>query len=424
MKEIRKEIKKGITVHVIETDQFKTNLLSIFLTTPLTRENVTSNALIPAVLMQGSENIKTAEKISKELEKMYGASFDGGVEKAGDNQVLKFYLESLNDEFVPEKSELIEKSINLLWEIVFHPLTENNSFKDEYVKVEKEKLQQRIEGKIDNKASFALIRCIEEMYKNKPFGLYKYGYIEDLNNINSRNLYERYLNLIQNSKIDIFISGKLSENMIKNIEKKVEELNEREPKFILTDSKRKIENLNPKLIKEKMEISQAKLVMGLDVNVENQEEKYVALVYNGILGGIPTSKLFQNVRERESLAYTASSSYLRQKDNIFIKCGIEAKNFEKAKEIIEKQLEDMKNGEFTQEDIKSAKRNIISAIKCIPDEQDMGITYYFGQELSLIKMNFDNYVEKIENVTKDEIQNLAQRVFVNTIYLLEGGKEA
>ena len=420
MEEIRKEIKKGITVHLIETDKFKTNLLSVFFTTPMLRENVTYNALIPAVLIRGSSNYKTTEEINKELDKMYGAVLDGGIEKAGDNQVLKFYLECLNDEYLPKQDNLLDKSLNLLSELIFNPQVQNGEFNKEYVDGEKEKLRQIIDGKIDNKANYAFTRCIEEMYKDKPYGLYKYGYTKDLEQINAKNLYEKYLNLIKDSKIDIFLSGKLPKDVIEKIEKLLENVNEREPNYIYSDKEENKEEIEPKVIKEDMDIMQAKLVMGLDVVSTKKDEKYVALVYNAILGGTPTSKLFQNVREKASLAYTASSSYLRQKNNIFIKCGIETKNFEKAKEIIEEQLEEMKQGKFNDDDIKSAKRSIISVVKCIPDEQDMGITYYFGQELSSSKMDFNEYTKKIEDVTKEQIQDLAKNVFVNTVYLLKG----
>ena len=169
-----------------------------------------------------------------------------------------------------------------------------------------------------------------------------------------------------------------------------------------------------------MEISQGKLVIGLDIDEETKESKYVATIYNAILGGIPTSKMFQNVREKASLAYTASSSYLKHKNNIFVRCGIEISNYEKALELIKQQIEDMKKGEFTEEDINSAKTNIIATIKSIPDEQDTEISYYFGQELSEIKMNFEEYEGNINKVTKQDIINFANKVKINTIYFLKG----
>ena len=142
----KEEIKNGINFHTIKTDKFKTNLLSVFITTPITRENVTKTALIPAVLRRGSNNLKTSEEISIKLEEMYGASFDCGVEKIGDNQVLKFYLESLNNDFLPEEVEedILKSSINTILDIVFNPLIEDNAFKKEYVQSEKENIKQVI----------------------------------------------------------------------------------------------------------------------------------------------------------------------------------------------------------------------------------------------------------------------------------------
>ena len=215
---ITKEIKKGIKLHCIETEKFKTNLLAMFITLPLTRENVTFDSVIPAVLKRGTEKLKTQEEISKKLENMYGAAFDCGIEKIGDNHVIKFYLEALNDNFIPKEAnqDLLRESVELLLDIILNPLVENNAFKSEYVSSEKENIKVLIESKIDNKDAYAFNRCVEEMYKDKPYGLYKYGYIEDLDKINEKNLYNYYKDLIANSKIDIFISGALN-SIIKTI---------------------------------------------------------------------------------------------------------------------------------------------------------------------------------------------------------------
>ena len=103
------EIKSGVKVHLVQTNKFKTNLFAIFLSVPLERKNVTKNALIPAVLRMGTENLKSQEDINIYLENMYGATLDCGIEKTGDNQMLKFYLETLNDNFVPNEEELSKK---------------------------------------------------------------------------------------------------------------------------------------------------------------------------------------------------------------------------------------------------------------------------------------------------------------------------
>ena len=177
----KQEIKQGIMLHTITTERFKTNLVAIFLSIPITRENVTLNSVLCSVFRRGSKNMPSQEQISKELENMYGASFDCGIDKTGDNHILKFYLESINDKFLPQNDEnMLKQTIEKLLEIVFNPLIENEKFNSEYVEQEKNNVQRRIEGKIDNKAKYAVERWIEEIYKDKPYGLYKFGYIEDL----------------------------------------------------------------------------------------------------------------------------------------------------------------------------------------------------------------------------------------------------
>ena len=145
------EVKQGINIHEIQTNKFKTNLISVFLTTPLNREFVTKNALLAAVLRRGTKNMPSQELISEKLEEMYGALFNCGIEKIGDNHTLKFYLEAINDNFLPNKEKIIQEVIQVLLEIVFDPYIENESFKEQYVEGEKQNLKQIIEGKIDNK---------------------------------------------------------------------------------------------------------------------------------------------------------------------------------------------------------------------------------------------------------------------------------
>lgn len=287
----KKEIKKGITLSNIETDKFKTNLVAIFLTTPLTREYVTYDSMLSSVLRRGSKTMPTQEEISKKMEEMYGANFNNGLDKTGDNHILKFYIESINDEFIPEKTQnLLKESIEKLSEIVFNPYLENDVFKKEYIEQEKENVKRIIEGKIDNKALYAKFRCIEEMYKGEPAGLYRFGYIEDLEKINAKNLFEYYKKLLNECKIDIFISGKIKfEETLKIIEnnENIDLLKEREPKFIINKIATKKE-VEERKVEEKQDVTQGKVVIGCDIlfteeDLKNEKLKYEALVYNSLL---------------------------------------------------------------------------------------------------------------------------------------------
>ena len=410
-------LKNGVTLHQINTNKFKTNICAVFLTFPITYENATKDTLIALMLKRGCKKLKTREEITSKLAELYGATFDSGIEKSGDNHVLKFYLESLNEEYLPQKENLLEKSMELLLELIFDPNVEDNRFNEEFLEQEKYNLQQIINSKIDNKALYALNRCIEEMYEGKPYGIYRYGYTEKLKEITAQNLYEYYKELISTCKIDIFISGNNInlEEILKN-NQIIKNLNEREPNYVKNGSGSN-KNLE-KIVEEKMDVAQGKIVIGIDVKCKNENDKYIAQVYNTILGGSPSSKLFQNVREKASLAYTVSSNYMKLKSNIFIRAGIEIENYDKAIDIIKHQLKEMQEGNFTDEEINQAKRNIIATINDIPEEQDIEISYYYGQELTDNKMTIDEYKNNIDKVSKEDIINLASNMNINTIYFL------
>jgi len=429
VKYIKQNIKDGVTLHLIINENFKTDFSVVFISIPLEKENITKNALIPAVIKNGSKKYNNYQLINEELEMLYGASFDCGLDKTGDNLVLKFYIESINDNFLPEKNENLEQVLNLLLEIVFNPLVENDSFKNQYVELEKRNLELLINSVKDDKDIYSYEKCINIMYKNSGYGLSKYGNIEDLKTINSENLYNRYKEIISKGKIDIIVSGNYEKE---NIQRQIEEnqfirnLNSREDILNINNFKTEIKEKidNPETVKEEMDVTQGKLVIGLDILPNNLEDfRFIAIMYNAIFGNGVNSKLFQIVREKESLAYTAKSEYVVQKNNIFIRCGIECEKYDKTVELIKVLLDQMKNGEFTEEDINKTKEYIISGIDSINEEQDTQILYLFGQELSKLPLKTEEYKEKIKAVTKEQITEFAKSVQLNTIYFLKSGGE-
>lgn len=425
MSEKQFEIKEGIKAHLIKTDLFKTNLICIMLTMPLERKNVTKNALIPFLLRRGTNNFKSLVEINKKLEEMYGASYDCGIDKIGDNQAIKFFIETINDDYTFDKENLLEKSLDVLFDIIFNPLMKDGLFNEEYLKTEKENLKKAIEAKIDNKDLYAFNRCIENMYGDNGFGLYKYGYLEDLDEINKENITEHYKKLINEAKIDIYISGNFDEENTKKIlndNKEIQKINPRKENVIVnnpsTESKENVENA--KEVQEEMNINQGKLVLGLDIMNLKDNMQYAAVIFNGILGGSANSMLFQNVREKAGLAYTARSNYNRMKNNIFIRCGIEIKNYEKALNIIKEQLENIKQGKFSDDDLKNTKKLIISGIKNVEAEQDTEIVYYIGEEISKVRVTIAEYIKNIEKVTREDVIEIAKNIQINTIFFLKG----
>lgn len=418
-------IKDGIKLHLLDSKNYKTDLSVVFITVPLDRNTITNDVLIPEVLKSGCQKYKNQYEISKRLNELYGTTLETGVDKTGKNLVIKIYNESINDEFIPfDNSTNLKDSIDLLFEIVFNPYLINGTFGSDYVNIEKERRKILIETETDDKDTYSYNKAINIMYKNCGFGINKNGYLEDLDSIDSKSLFERYKEILNTGKIDIFISGNIKENEIEEYIKNnnyLKALAAREEKDYLFDIEKESKERKECSIKEEiMDVSQGKLVVGLDIiGKVLSDDRFAYLLYNTILGDGANSKLFRIVREQESLAYTCKSNYIAQKSNIFIRAGIDVDNYEKTLNLINKQLDDMKNGNFTDEDLDNAKRYIYAGIDAIKEEQSTAIIFYYGEEMSLNKITVEEYYEKIKSVTKEQIINLASKVEINTIYFLK-----
>lgn len=390
-----------------ESKKFKTNEIALFLTLPLNKETSTKNALIPMILRRGSKNYDNQLKISKKLENMYGAGFNCGIDKTGEYCILKFYIETVANEYLPEDIDLMQDASDMLMDIVFNPLVIDNGFDKDFVEQEKENLKKIIEARSDDKSSYAFNRCIEEMYEDESYSTYKFGRIEDLKNIDEKNLYEHYKKIISECRVDLFVNG---------IDAKKLKVDDTVGKNRIEVEKYETKFNNEKIVNEEMDVTQGKLVIGLK---SDNGDKYALSMYNAILGGGANSKLFQNVREKASLAYSAGSRFIRRKNAIVIITGIGLKNYDKAVKIIKNQIEDMKNGVISDKEFEDAKQLILASLKLIPESQEDMIAFDFDQNLFEENLSFEDYREKIKNVSKEQVIEVAKTLKIDTIYYLK-----
>lgn len=392
----------------IQTKKFKTNVYALYLTIPMKSEDITYNALIPTILKRGCEKYTDQLKISKKLEEMYDATLGIGISKTGNNEVLKIYIESLNNNYIPENEDLSKTSIEMLLNIVMHPLIINGKFDEDYVRQEKENLKKVIQSRKDNKDTYANNRLLEEMFKEQPFGQYKFGNIDEIDNITSEKLYEKYKELIKNSEKYLYIVGD-----VKNLNIESYNIDEKE----ITISKEFPVKISEKenIVKEQMDVTQGKLVIGL--NTPNIENEKIAL-YNTILGRGANSKLFLNVREKEGLAYSAGSTYLKRNNAIIISTGIEVSKYNKAIEVIKNQLKDMEDGNITEKEMKDAKQFINAGLNLINESSENMIEYRFDKDLYNEEIDVEKYRKKIEEVKKEDIVKVAKQIKIDTIYFL------
>ncbi len=415
------EIAKGVNLRFLQTDKFKTNVMSVYFRLPLCRDTITKAALIPRVLKRGSEKYPTLTKLSRRAEELYGATIGADIDKRGNMALLRISVQFVSDSFINES--IIGDITDLLKEFVFCPVVKDEGFDQTYVRQEKENAKNFIQGLINDKKAYASVRCNEIMFEGDPYGIFEYGYVEDLEKIDEKNLYEFYKEAVNNAQVDIFVSGsfdrKLMKTQVENSFKTA--LGGRNLAHCETSLAEFEENIKVKNVTEEMPVSQSKLVMGFNCGISPISDEYYGVVlFSCIYGASPFSKLFNNVREKLSLAYYVFSAADRQKSCMKISAGIEAEKFDQAYNEIMLQLDKMKKGDFTEDEISSAKKYLKTQMGSVKDSLVATEDFYMGRLLLGIDESVDGFFDKLSQVTRQDIINAANKMQLDTIYFLKG----
>ena len=414
-----RQLKGNIRLLNIKSQQFKTSLISLYIKRPLSNDEVTLNSLIPSILKMGSTSLPTQAEISKKLQEFYGSSFGVGVGKLGEKQILSFKLSMTNDRYLSES--ISAKAFSVMMDILLDPLTENGGFVSRYVEIEKEVLRESLLSRINNKGAYALERCIEEMCKGEPYSIHEDGNIEDLDRITPQSLYEHYMKILSESEIDIAITGDVDEEVIREIEQAVEE------RFAFRKSDIPAiprENIyhdvdEVRYVTDQMDVSQGKIVLGYRTGVDVRSDEYVPMfLYSVILGGGAHSKLFMNIREKHSLCYSINSFLEKLKGIMFITAGIDTVNFEKTVELIKKEVDDMSKGNISENELDFAKKFIRNSLQSLKDSIWSLSDYYYNLNNQGRNESVEEFLEKIEKVTVDEIRKVSSGIQLDTIYFL------
>ncbi|TQR52070.1 EF-P 5-aminopentanol modification-associated protein YfmF [Bacillus cereus] len=408
----------GLRVHIIPTDKYKTNTFVFRFKAPLNEETVTERALLPYVLQSATEKLPSVIRLRQYLEELYGSSLAVDVSKKGEDHIISIYVDIANEVYLHDAPPLFEKALSMLSDIVLHPATEGNGFLSSIVESEKRALLQRIEATYDDKMRYANERLIEEMCKVEPYRLSANGKKESVMSITNESLYQYYQNVLAEDEMDLYIIGDISENAVDLVSKyfSISTRPVRERNVLLHRR-----NNEEKEVVEKQELKQSKLHIGYRTFVTYKDEDYFALqLFNGLFGGFSHSKLFVNVREKNSLAYYAASRFESHKGLLFVMSGIEAKNYEKAVEIIKEQMLAMQNGEFSEEEIHQTKSVIQNQILEAIDTPRGFVEMLYHGIISDRTRPVEEWLTGIESVTKEEIVKVAKNIELDTIYFLQG----
>lgn len=417
-----KKIARGVTINYIRTPKFKTNYLSINFISPLEKEQAHYNALLPLVLMRGSANYPTQIDINRRLQFLYSGDIAARNSSFGEYQIFGFKANLLNNRFSNDV-DIEDETINLLCDLVFNPLLKDGVFDELYTECEKVSLIDTIQAEINEKGRYAVKRLLSEMCKDEVFGISKLGEVEDVKSITAKSLYDAYKKALKEYPVEIFFVGdgdfdkiaKKFENVFENIERSPIEI----PKAKLISDVGEI-----KRIVDVENVKQGKLVLGFRTGYKPEDNKYHLMqLFNEIYGASPTAKLFLNVREKMSLCYYCRSIISQRNGIMLVSSGIEAKNKTVAENAIIEQLEMIKNGCISDEEFESAKKSLKNGYMQIYDSAESMETWAFFRGLCGISTTPLLECEKIEATRKEQIQELASKFKLDTIYFLRG-KEA
>lgn len=414
-------------IYKINSEKFKSIYFSINFTMPVNKRQISENALLSAVLGKSNKKFKTQKEIQMYLYSLYGANFDIGIEKFGDLYNIEFRGECINKKYLPNNTDVVNEVLEFLYDAIYNPNVLNGAFDEEVVEREKDFILNKIREVKDDKLRYGIRKMEELMCKDEPFSTYVYGDEDDIYKITSSDLYKRYNEVISNSCITFIISGNLLgyediEEKVNNIfnNKLVSKLNYKELIY-----NQKLNHIQ-EVVEESQKTTQSVLSYGLRINNPNSNDFYKLSVYNALLGGTPSSKLFQNFREKESLAYTVRSRYYRFKDIIIIYAGIQKENYEKSKLVLENEINKIKDGEISDEEFEASKKSIISDLKEWNDSK-IALSKMFISNLFSLKndsLTLEQMVDKFEKVTKQDIIDIASKITIEKIYFLGGENNA
>ena len=405
-------------ITTIKTEKFKTTLIKVSFKAELKRETVTERILLANVLRNSSKNFISKKALSAHLEDLYGASLSVNAKKQGRLHTINFYIQVVNEKFLKSAPPLFEAALKTLGEIVMNPKIAQKSFDKNVVNLEARLLKEDIESIYDDKTSYALKKLVANMCENENFGVSGDGYIDDLVRINEKTLVTTYESMLTNDDASIVVLGDVEHaDVVQLLGDHLNFKSGMRTRLCPVDWEEKDVN-SVTILEEEQLVNQTKLNMGYRTNTRITDEDYFAmLVFNGVFGAFAHSKLFMNVREKESLCYYCASQLDNFKGLMYVYLGLDLSQVPKATLIIDKQLEDICCGNITDQELLLAKKSIINAKRSSLDSAS-GMLSDLETEL-ILGLTADEFIQRVENVTSANVSKVAKKIKKDTVFTLE-----
>ena len=422
-KPTRKEILPFVFLTHHQTKKFKTATLRLVLLTQLNREHAAKNALLPRVLLRGTKRYPDMAALAMALEELYGATLTPKVVKKGEIQCVGLTASFVDDACLPKEDAILEQMTDLLGEVLLSPVREAGHLKTEYVTGERDQLLDEIRGQINNKRTYALTRLSELMCDGEAFSVSRLGTEDEAQGMDAASLTAHYETLLGAAPVELFYSGTASiEQVEQALTKALQALPRTEPDFDLgTDVRMNSLGEEPRYFEEEMDVTQGKLSLGFRLGVCMEAPDYAAIqLLHYIYGGSVNSKLFLHVRERLSLCYYASSVLEKTKGLLFVASGIEFSKFDEAKTEILAQLDAIRGGDISDEELSWGKKALTTDLRILKDEPSQLEDFYLQQTILGEEDGIDELIANVEQVDKAQLIQIANGLQLDAIYFLTG----
>ena len=409
----------GVTLRCFYDNRFKQGALSFQMVRPMCEAEASMNALIPAVLLRGTEAHPDLRSITLHLDDLYGASVGTMVRRVGDYQTTGLCCGMMDDRFALPGDKVLEPMLRFLEELLFEPCLEKDGFRADFVDSEKKNLIATIESDLNDKRTYAMKNMMKTMCKADSLGIPRLGEVSWVEAIEPVALYEHYQKILKESRIDIFYVGSAPAWQVAGMLKPIVARLDRDYRELPATTP--FCDAGGSDTVEEMDVAQAKLCMGYVTPVTiGHPDLAIVQVMNTIFGAGMTSKLFANVREKLSLCYSIGTGYYGAKGIITLSAGIDAADEEKARAEIDRQLDAIRNGDITDGEMAAAKESLLSGLRGSHDSPGAIEGYYSSAALSGLGMTPAEYMDRISAVTKDQVAAAARDLKLHTTYILKG----
>lgn len=415
------ELLPGVTLRCFPDNRFKQGALSFQIIRPMAKEEVALNALIPTILLRGTTQHPDLRSITLRLDELYGAAVGATVRRVGDYQTTGLTCGFIEDKYALPGDQVLQPMLDFLRELLLEPVLEDGGFCRSFIDSEKKNLISTIESELNDKRAYAMNRMLRTMCKADSFGIPRLGTVEDVKAIDAVGAYEHYRNILRTSRIDIFYVGTAPAEEVAPLLMPIFEDIQRD--YQPLEGQTPFQDAGGEDLVESMDVAQGKLCQGYVTPITIRDPRFPAMqVMNTIFGAGMTSKLFMHVREKLSLCYFIGSGYYGSKGLVTVSAGIDFAKEQQTTEEIARQLDAIRNGDITEDELRSAKEALLSGLRSTHDAPGSIEGYYATAALSGLAMDPATYMDAIRAVTTEEIAQVAKELKLHTTYFLKGDK--